>query len=76
MEIYSITIIGKSSGNRILDGSYAGKQTAICEQGIFGRTRLNVGHIPTKTFGYVDEVANSIQNSAQYGIDAHIDRVH
>ncbi|KLO29175.1 mycothione reductase [Mycobacterium haemophilum] len=75
METYDIAIIGTGSGNSILDDRYAGKRTAICEQGTFGGTCLNVGCIPTKMFVYAAEVANSIRNSARYGIDARIDRV-
>lgn len=75
METYDIAIIGTGSGNSILDDRYAGKRTAICEQGTFGGTCLNVGCIPTKMFVYAAEVANSIRDSARYGIDARIDRM-
>ncbi len=46
MEHYDLTIIGTGSGNSILDERYAGKKVAICEQGTFGGTCLNVGCIP------------------------------
>ncbi|MGA9358479.1 MAG: mycothione reductase, partial [Mycobacterium sp.] len=52
METYDIAIIGTGSGNCILDERYAGKRAAICEQGTFGGTCLNVGCIPTKMFVY------------------------
>ena len=51
------------------------KRVAICEQGAFGGTCLNVGCIPTKMFVYVAEVAETIRAAARYGVDAHIDRV-
>ncbi len=75
METYDIAIIGTGSGNSVLDERYAGKRIAICEQGTFGGTCLNVGCIPTKMFVYAAEVATTIENAARYGIDAHIDRV-
>jgi mycothione reductase len=75
METYDIAIIGTGSGNTILDDRYAGKRTAICEQGTFGGTCLNVGCIPTKMFVYAAEVAAGVRGAARYGIDAHIDRV-
>ncbi|MEB3984012.1 mycothione reductase [Mycobacterium sp. 663a-19] len=75
METYDIAIIGTGSGNSILGERYAGKRAAICEQGTFGGTCLNVGCIPTKMFVYAAGVADSIRDAARYGVDAHIDRV-
>jgi len=75
METYDLAIIGTGSGNSILDERYARKRVAICEQGTFGGTCLNVGCIPTKMFVYAAEVAETIRTAARYGIDAHIDRV-
>jgi mycothione reductase len=75
METYDIAIIGTGSGNCILDERYAGKRAAICEQGTFGGTCLNVGCIPTKMFVYAADVAETIRAAARYGVDAHIDGV-
>jgi mycothione reductase len=75
MESYDLAIIGTGSGNSILDHRYAGKRVALCEQGTFGGTCLNVGCIPTKMFVYAAEVAKTIRGAAQYGVDAHIDQV-
>ncbi|MFZ1178523.1 MAG: mycothione reductase [Mycobacterium sp.] len=75
METYDIAIIGTGSGNSILDDRYAGKRIALCEQGTFGGTCLNVGCIPTKMFVYAAGVAEEIRGAARYGVDAHIDRV-
>jgi mycothione reductase len=75
METYGIAIIGTGSGNCILDERYAGKRAAICEQGTFGGTCLNVGCIPTKMFVYAADVAETIRTAARYGVDAHIDGV-
>jgi mycothione reductase len=75
VETYDIAIIGTGSGNSILDERYANKRAAICEQGTFGGTCLNVGCIPTKMFVYAAGVADSTRSAARYGVDAHIDRV-
>ena len=75
METYDLAIIGTGSGNSIPDHRYADKRVAICEQGTFGGTCLNVGCIPTKMFVYAAEVANTIRGATRYGVDAHIDRV-
>lgn len=75
MQTYDLAIIGTGSGNSILDERYAGKRVAICEQGSFGGTCLNVGCIPTKMFVYAAEVANTVRRAARYGIDARLDRV-
>jgi mycothione reductase len=75
VEAYDLAIIGTGSGNSVLDERYAGKRVAICEQGTFGGTCLNVGCIPTKMLVYAAEVAQTIRGAARYGLDAHIDRV-
>ena len=63
MEHFDIAIIGTGSGNSILDERYADKRVAICEQGTFGGTCLNVGCIPTKMFVYAAEVAQTIRDA-------------
>lgn len=79
MEHYDLTIIGTGSGNSIPDPAadprYADMRIAICEQGTFGGTCLNVGCIPTKMFVYAAEVAQTIRHAKVYGIDATIDGV-
>ena len=75
MTHFDIAIIGTGSGNTILDERYADKRVAICEQGAFGGTCLNVGCIPTKMFVYAAEVAQTVQDAARYGVDAHVDGV-
>ena len=75
MSHFDIAIIGTGSGNSILDERYEDKKVAICEQGVFGGTCLNVGCIPTKMFVYAAEVAQNVRESARYGVDAHVDGV-
>jgi mycothione reductase len=72
---FDIAIIGTGSGNSILDERYADKKVAICEQGLFGGTCLNVGCIPTKMFVYAAEVAQTVREGARFGVDAHIDDI-
>jgi mycothione reductase len=75
MTHFDIAIIGTGSGNSILDERYADRRVAVCEQGVFGGTCLNVGCIPTKMFVYAADVAQNASDSAQYGVDAHVDGV-
>jgi mycothione reductase len=79
LEHYDLTIIGTGSGNSIPDPSfdprYQTMRVAICEEGTFGGTCLNVGCIPTKMFVYAAEVAETIRNSSRYGVDSSIEKV-
>ncbi|MUL75231.1 mycothione reductase [Mycolicibacterium sp. CBMA 226] len=75
MQHYDLTIIGTGSGNSVLDERYADLKVAICEEGTFGGTCLNVGCIPTKMFVYAADVAQTIRHSATFGVDSHIDGV-
>jgi mycothione reductase len=75
MTHYDLAIIGTGSGNTILDERYADLSVAICEQGVFGGTCLNVGCIPTKMFVYAAEVAEGASDSARFGVDARVNGV-
>jgi len=75
MEHFDIAIIGTGSGNSIADERYSDKRIAICEQGTFGGTCLNVGCIPTKMFVYAAEVAETVRDAARFGVDATVDKV-
>ena len=79
MEHFDLTIIGTGSGNSIpdpsVDARYGSMRVAICEQGTFGGTCLNVGCIPTKMFVYAAEVAQNIRQSSRYGVDSTLDKV-
>ncbi len=75
MDHFDIAIIGTGSGNSILDERFADKRVAICEQGTFGGTCLNVGCIPTKMFVYAAEVAQNVRDTARFGVDATLDDV-
>lgn len=75
MEHFDLAIIGTGSGNSILDERYTDKRVAICEQGTFGGTCLNVGCIPTKMFVYAADVAQTVGDTTRYGVDATLDGV-
>lgn len=79
MEHFDLTIIGTGSGNSIpdpsVDARYGTMRVAICEQGTFGGTCLNVGCIPTKMLVYAAEVAQDIRESSRYGVDSTLDKV-
>lgn len=75
MTHFDIAIIGTGSGDTILDERYVDKVVAICEQGTFGGTCLNVGCIPTKMFVYAAGVAQNVREASRYGVDAHVDAV-
>jgi mycothione reductase len=75
VEHFDLAIIGTGSGNSIPDERYADKKVAICEQGTFGGTCLNVGCIPTKMFVYAAEVANTVRHASRYGVDAKIEDI-
>lgn len=75
MEHFDIAIIGTGSGNSILDERYTDKRIALCEQGTFGGTCLNVGCIPTKMFVFAAEVAQTVRDAGRFGVDATLDGV-
>ena len=69
VEHFDLTIIGTGSGNSIPDPTSTPVRTmrvAICEQGTFGGTCLNVGCIPTKMFVYAAEVAETIRRQLAF----------
>ncbi|HLS00713.1 MAG TPA: FAD-dependent oxidoreductase, partial [Beutenbergiaceae bacterium] len=70
-----LAIIGSGSGNSLITPDLDDQQIAVIDHGIFGGTCLNVGCIPTKMFVYAAEVANTIRDSARFGIDASLDGV-
>ena len=75
MTVVDLAVIGSGSGNSIVDPSFDDWSVVIADQGVFGGTCLNVGCIPSKMFVYAGEVATTVAEAAQYGIDAHVDDV-
>ncbi len=72
---FDLIVIGTGSGNSLIDESFADKSVAICEEGTFGGTCLNVGCIPTKMFVYAADTATAIRHSSTYGIDSTLDGI-
>lgn len=70
-----LAIIGSGSGNSLITPALDNRQVAVIDHGIFGGTCLNVGCIPTKMFVYAAQVANTIRDSARFGIDATVDNI-
>lgn len=69
---YDLIIIGTGSGNSIPGPEFEDKKIAICEEGTFGGTCLNVGCIPTKMYVYAADVATEIKEAAKYGLSAEL----
>lgn len=75
-EHFDVAIIGSGSGNSIADDRFSDLKVALFEEhSPFGGTCLNVGCIPTKMFVYAAEVAQTIRDSARYGIDSSLEKV-
>ncbi|MGZ8179944.1 mycothione reductase [Williamsia sp. SKLECPSW1] len=75
MTVVDLAVIGSGSGNSIVDENFDDWSVVIADQGVFGGTCLNVGCIPSKTFVYAGEVATTIAEASQYGVDGHVDGV-
>jgi mycothione reductase len=72
---FDLIVIGTGSGNSLINEDFADLSVAICEEGRFGGTCLNVGCIPTKMFVYAADTASAIRHSSSYGIDSTLDGV-
>ncbi|MEO6879608.1 MAG: mycothione reductase [Mycobacteriaceae bacterium] len=75
MKHFDLVVIGSGSGNTILDSRFDDLDVAICEDGTFGGTCINVGCIPTKMYVYAAETARRVEQAHRYGVDAHVDKV-
>ncbi len=74
---FDVIVIGAGSGLSI--SSYAaerGLKVAVVEPGPFGGTCLNRGCIPSKMLIYSADVAETIQKSKQFGIEAKITKIN
>ncbi|MET0705036.1 MAG: mycothione reductase [Mycobacterium sp.] len=76
MRHHDLVIIGTGSGNMIVDDSFADLDVAIVEERKFGGTCVNFGCIPSKMLAYTAEVADSVDRSEKFGIDADVRAVH
>lgn len=73
---YDLIVIGAGSGlNVAAEAAERGMKTAIVEEGPMGGTCLNRGCIPSKIILHSADVAETIKNSASYGVKSSIGRV-
>src|SRR3990172_5920542 len=74
---YDVIVIGAGSGLAISSAvAEKGLKVAVVESGPFGGTCLNRGCIPSKMLIYSADVAETIQKSKQFGIDAKITKIN
>ncbi|QNN54882.1 mycothione reductase [Nocardioides mesophilus] len=69
-----LAVIGSGSGNSIADDSFADRQVAILEKGVFGGTCLNYGCIPTKMFVYPADLALSAAHGPELGVGTRFEQ--
>ena len=74
---YDVIVIGGGPGGYVaaIRASQLGMKAAVIEKEHIGGTCLNIGCIPTKTLFQSAEVANTINESAQYGIESKLEKV-
>ena len=76
METFDAIVVGAGSGLTIADRvSSSGHSVALVEQGPMGGTCLNRGCIPSKMLIHSGDVAQTVKNSAKFGIKATINSV-
>ena len=72
---FDVVLIGTGSGNSLINHDFADKSVAICEEGRFGGTCLNVGCIPTKMFVYPADTVEEVREASRLDVDAHVDGI-
>ena len=77
MKEFDLIVIGSGSGLNVASAAAEqGLKTAIIEEGPLGGTCLNRGCIPSKMVIHSAEVAETIRQSALFGINASIRKVN
>lgn len=76
-KIYDLIVIGGGPAGYVaaIRAQQLGLSTLVIEKEHLGGTCLNVGCIPTKTLFQSAEVADTVKESAEYGIDSTLTRV-
>jgi mycothione reductase len=69
---YDLVIVGAGSGNMVPTEEFAGWRIAVVESDRFGGTCLNRGCIPSKMLTYTADVARTVANSRDFGIEAEL----
>ncbi len=72
---YDLVIVGAGSGNMIPNDELADWQIAIVETDRFGGTCLNRGCIPSKMLVHTADIANTVRDTARFGIAAELSAV-
>ena len=77
MKTFELIVIGAGSGlNVAVNASKSGIKTALIEEGPMGGTCLNRGCIPSKILIHSADVAETVRNSKNYGIDSSIKSIN
>jgi dihydrolipoamide dehydrogenase len=71
---YDLVILGAGSGGyaAALRGSQLGLKVALIERDVLGGTCLHRGCIPTKALLHAGEIADSVRESASFGIKSNL----
>jgi len=71
---YDLVILGAGSGGyaAALRGSQLGLKVALIERDVLGGTCLHRGCIPTKALLHAGEIADSVRESALFGVKSNL----
>ena len=74
MATYDLVILGAGSGGyaAALRGSQLGLKVALIERDVLGGTCLHRGCIPTKALLHAGEIADSVRESALFGVKSNL----
>ena len=74
MASYDLVILGAGSGGyaAALRGSQLGLKVALIERDVLGGTCLHRGCIPTKALLHAGEIADSVRESAAFGVKSNL----
>ena len=74
MATYDLVILGAGSGGyaAALRGSQLGLKVALIERDVLGGTCLHRGCIPTKALLHAGEIADSVRESAVFGVKSNL----
>ena len=74
MATYDLVILGAGSGGyaAALRGSQLGLKVALIERDVLGGTCLHRGCIPTKALLHAGEIADSVRESAAFGVKSNL----
>lgn len=69
MHTHDLVVIGAGSGNMVIDDQFADLDVAIIDDRKFGGTCVNYGCIPSKMLSYTAQIADTVADAGQFGID-------